>query len=180
MIYFLRHGQTDWNLQHKLQGSVDTPLNETGISQAHKAKGDLKDVEFDMCFSSPLQRAKKTAEVIFGDKVITDERIIERNFGVMEGEVFHNFDDVWNLPHNVKFENGESANDVKVRAFDFIDEMRAKYKNKTVLVVCHGGIMRVIQSYFIKDFDGDYTNIPVPNNCEALIYDLRKISACGV
>lgn len=64
MLYIMRHGKTDWNAKHKLQGRTDIPLNEEGIQMAEQAKEKYKDVNFDICYCSPLVRAKKTAEIV--------------------------------------------------------------------------------------------------------------------
>ena len=65
-LYIVRHGITEWNALQKVQGSVDIPLAEEGIRLARLTGEALKDVHFDLCFSSPLQRAKQTAELILG------------------------------------------------------------------------------------------------------------------
>ena len=64
MLYIMRHGKTDWNAKHKLQGRTDIPLNEEGIQMAEQAKEKYKDVNFDICYCSPLVRAKQTAEIV--------------------------------------------------------------------------------------------------------------------
>lgn len=92
MLYVIRHGRTDWNDWHKLQGRTDIPLNEEGRRMAIKAGEDYKDVHFDVCFCSPLIRAKETADLILKDRnvpVYYDERLIEMAFGVCEGAIFH-------------------------------------------------------------------------------------------
>ncbi len=92
-LYIVRHGITEWNALQKVQGSVDIPLAEEGIRLARLTGEALKDVHFDLCFSSPLQRAKQTAELILGERVsqvpvIPDKRIQEIDFGVLEGARF--------------------------------------------------------------------------------------------
>ena len=88
-LYILRHGKTQWNALRKVQGAADIPLAEEGISLARKVGETLKDVPFDLCFSSPLKRARQTAELVLGRKadkipVILDKRIKEIDFGVLE------------------------------------------------------------------------------------------------
>ncbi|MFR6562458.1 MAG: histidine phosphatase family protein [Eubacterium ventriosum] len=68
MLYIMRHGKTDWNAKHKLQGRTDIPLNEEGIQMAEQAKEKYKDVNFDICYCSPLVRAKQTAEIVLEAK----------------------------------------------------------------------------------------------------------------
>ena len=64
MLYIMRHGKTDWNVLHKLQGRTDIPLNEEGRNMARKAADIYKDINFDVCYCSPLKRAKETAEIL--------------------------------------------------------------------------------------------------------------------
>ena len=83
-IYLVRHGETDWNQAGLLQGQTDIALNAQGLEQAHDAAERLKKVPFEIAFCSPLIRAKRTAEIIIGDRKITlttDERLRELNFG---------------------------------------------------------------------------------------------------
>ena len=92
-LYILRHGKTQWNALRKVQGAADIPLAEEGISLARKVGETLKDVPFDLCFSSPLKRAIQTAELVLGQKadripVILDKRIQEIDFGALEGTQF--------------------------------------------------------------------------------------------
>lgn len=87
-LYIIRHGQTDWNIQGKIQGQTDTVLNETGIKQAQIAKENLANTEFDLVICSPLKRAKQTAEIILKERnipVIFDDRLKETYFGKLEG-----------------------------------------------------------------------------------------------
>ena len=89
MLYIIRHGKTDWNLRHKLQGKTDIPLNEEGIKMAKEAGEQYKDVHFDVCYVSPLTRAQVTAKLLLEGRdvpIITDERLAEMGFGIYEGE----------------------------------------------------------------------------------------------
>lgn len=86
-IYFIRHGQTDGNLNHLVQGITDTPLNETGISQAHKAKESFDLYNVNYVIASPLLRTKKTAEIVTSDMDLNinfHPNLIEMNFGRLE------------------------------------------------------------------------------------------------
>lgn len=68
-LYVVRHGETDWNKNFLMQGNTNTDLNETGISQAKEIREKLKDIDFDVCYSSPLSRAYNTAKIICDNKV---------------------------------------------------------------------------------------------------------------
>ncbi|MDE7038136.1 MAG: histidine phosphatase family protein, partial [Lachnospiraceae bacterium] len=87
-LYIVRHGETEWNKERRLQGQVDIPLNESGRRLARETSGGLAGIHFDLCYSSPLSRARETAELILEGRstpVIEDERIIEMAFGECEG-----------------------------------------------------------------------------------------------
>ena len=89
MLYLMRHGQTDWNIVHKLQGRTDIPLNEKGRQMAKEACQKYQDINIDKCFCSPLQRARETAELMLEGRNISielDDRLQEMSFGNFEGE----------------------------------------------------------------------------------------------
>jgi len=161
MIYIVRHGQTDWNAAHKLQGATDIPLNEAGIKEAHDVAEELKDVKFDVVYCSPLQRAKKTCEIIWDGKIVFDDRLRERSFGEFEGHNPYNheshFSDIYNWVKDLDIGGGERVSEFEKRVFEFFDEILEKHPNKTILVVCHGGVIRMAKGYFMgKPNDGDY------------------------
>ena len=82
MIYFIRHGETAYNREGRVQGHLDIPLNEKGIFQAEKASDEFKDVEIDLIYCSPLKRARSTAEIInkfHNVEIVIDDRLIELN-----------------------------------------------------------------------------------------------------
>ena len=88
MLYIIRHGKTDWNELHRLQGRTDVPLNDEGRRMAEEAREAYRDVHFDVCFCSPLSRARETAEILLRGRdvpVLTDDRLAEMGFGSYEG-----------------------------------------------------------------------------------------------
>ena len=87
-IYLMRHGETEWNVARRFQGTTDIPLNENGRRLAGLTARALKDVPFDAAFSSPLARAYETAQIMLGDRqveILKDPRLIELSFGEYEG-----------------------------------------------------------------------------------------------
>ena len=80
MFYILRHGRTDWNEEHRLQGEVDIPLNETGRQMAYDAAEKYKDIDFDICYCSPLKRAQETARIFLADRNPAVEIITDNSF----------------------------------------------------------------------------------------------------
>lgn len=88
MLYIMRHGKTDWNAMHKLQGRTDIPLNEEGRQMALEASEAYKSLHIDVCYCSPLIRAVETAQIVLKDRkipIIEDERLVEMSFGAYEG-----------------------------------------------------------------------------------------------
>ena len=88
LLYFIRHGQTDWNKDMRMQGQSDIPLNENGRESAIEAGKTLANTHIDLAFSSPLKRAKETAELVLAGRdipIIEDKRIEEICFGICEG-----------------------------------------------------------------------------------------------
>ena len=88
MLYIMRHGKTEWNKKKKLQGRTDIPLCREGIEMAEKAREEYKDVHLDICYCSPLIRARKTAEILLEGRnvpIVTDDRLKEMCFGEYEG-----------------------------------------------------------------------------------------------
>ena len=159
-ITFVRHGETDWNRAKKIQGSVDVPLNETGRKQAQETAKSLRGKKFDAIYSSPLARARETAEIIAGGDVQIDERLKERCFGPLEGLDWENLpkEEPWDVP------GGESINELTARVVDFIDEVAITHKGGNVLVVAHAIVGLVFHVHFHgAPADGNFFKITVPN-----------------
>lgn len=155
-FYLIRHGETDWNKKHKLQGQADIPLNQVGEEQAREVAKSLKDVAFDLAFSSDLMRAKRTAEIIVLEKkllVETTKALRERSFGQLEGEpvaalmayiaLLKKLNDTERAKEKMG-EGFESDEEVTTRLLTFIRETAVTHPGKTILVATHGGILRMI------------------------------------
>ena len=132
-ILLTRHGQTEWNVLRKVQGKVDIELNTTGIKQAEETAVKLKNTDIDIIISSPLKRAKQTADILNKEKnlpIIIDDRISERDFGEFEGimsTMDFDFNAFWSYKQNNKAEN------IRVffsRVYGFLDDIKEKYKGK--------------------------------------------------
>ena len=135
-IFITRHSKTLWNQEKKLQGWKDSPLTKEGINDALLLKKRIKDISIDYCYSSPINRAKQTSEILF-DHVILDDRLKEMNFGIYEGkniaELLNDkqYDDLWNHPDDdTRLPGGESYKEVQKRLLDFIDEIYKKYRKR--------------------------------------------------
>ena len=137
-ILFTRHGPTDWNKLHKLQGRADIELNESGIQNAYDAKEELKDTKIDCIISSPLKRALKKAEIIAEENckvLIIDDRLIERDFGDYEGKTWNELIafgvDPWQYNKD-SIPNGESDDELFKRVSECLDFIKKKLNGKNV------------------------------------------------
>lgn len=149
-IYIMRHGETDWNLAKKAQGQTDIELNEAGINQALEAKETIKKFNIDLIISSPLKRAKKTAELVSNSniEILFDKRLQERCFGDLEGSNTDTMDweNIYNCEKNISSNNIEPVSDFLNRVNDFLKEIKIKYPNKRLLIVTHGGTLRAVNA----------------------------------
>jgi len=148
-IYLARHGETEYNRLQKITGQLDIPLNDVGLEQAMMMSLSLKDVYFDIIYCSPLKRSRQTVAEIKkfhkGVPVVFDSRLKECNAGVMEGESCTTMAD-----YTEKFtpRGGESFYHLRGRVRDFLtDQIYAKHF-ENILIVSHGGPIKVIRSFF--------------------------------
>lgn len=174
-LFVVRHGQTDWNLEERMQGRTDIKLNTTGISQAEKVREKLLSENIDLIICSPLLRTKKTAEIINKGRnipILFDERVIERNGGEFEGTVITDFDweEFISYSKNIRYNLAESTHDFFNRVYAFLDDISEKHPDKNVLVVTHGGVSLPINCYFNSIPDDSKLNSLILNNCEIAKY----------
>ncbi len=154
-IYLVRHGETDWNREDRCQGCLDIDLNAEGIKQAEVVAQRLSGEEIHSIYCSNLKRAYSTAEII-GQKcnlgVIRHEALNEIHFGDWEGLTFaqlrnrpdYNYSD-WRLsPHTVVFPGEGSLSNVQKRVMKYVDEIILKNVEKNILIVSHGGVIKLI------------------------------------
>ena len=173
-IYYVRHGQTDWNLARKMQGGgTEKELNSTGIEQANETKRELENIQYDIVICSPMHRAIQTAQIINKDKniqMITDERIRERKLGELEGhEITDEMESkIWNYDLNYQIPGGESVQDFEKRIINFMEEIKEKYQDKTVLIVAHGGVAKVIKAHLYGMPDSQNLSEIEMKNCEII------------
>jgi broad specificity phosphatase PhoE len=156
-VYFLRHGQTAWNADNnRYCGRTDIPLTDKGIEQAKLVNEQMQGIRLDGVYSSPLQRAALTASIATDRTVITDDRLIEVDFGQWEKKTKEEFVkenpapwDKWiNDPGNTRAGvSGETGLEVVLRVDDFFTEMIAKHSGGTILVTAHNGVNRLYMAY---------------------------------
>jgi len=169
MIYIARHGQTDWNLERRLQGQLDVPLNETGRNEARQCARQLASVKIDKIISSDLARAKETADIINGSlslPVNYDSRLRELNCGDLQGNIIKEVP--WNtFIHDPNHFHSESLIDFYARLKSFFDEIDII---KNTLIVTHTGVVKMIMhlvqnpnSYNQDDFEKTALQFKVKN-----------------
>lgn len=166
-LYVARHGQTTWNVANKVCGRTDVPLTEKGQQQAKELAQAAKDCGIDVIISSPLQRAYRTALAVSeatGVPVRTDERLLEQNYGIYEGVDRDDPDFNANKRQFASpYPQGESMFQLCHRLYGLLDEVKEQYAGKTVLLVCHNGVCRVIHTYFHPISNEDFAKFKAPN-----------------
>ena len=183
-VYFLRHGETPWNREKRIQGSTDwIDLTDCGIELAERTRDGMKraGLEFDRIFASPLRRALHTAQIVgagFGIVPEKDSRLREMGFGRYEGTLMlegafadDNIRSCFKNPPAFVPDGGESFDDVLARAREFFDEVLLPLEGKAnrVLVVSHGAFMRSAVRHVTGRPLEDYWQGVQPNCCVHVI-----------
>ena len=186
-IYIIRHGETDGNAKGIFQGSTDIPLNENGVRLTRITGRAMKNIKFDECFSSPLERAAGTAELVLeasgnsGCPIVYDDRLKEISLGDWEGRKMRHgecevseeqvkmfFTDPFKLEDR---HGGETAEDVCRRTQEFLKELVGRNDDRTYLVSTHGFACRAMLNFLYDDPD-DFWQGHVPYNCAVSIVEV--------
>lgn len=180
-VYFIRHGQSEWNVLDKICGSTDVPLTDEGRKQAEETGRKFAELGYqaDEIIYSPLKRAAETAKIfseITGIPARQEPRITEQNFGKWEGTSPRNSLEFGKAKQNFveDFEGGESMMRLAQRIYNVLDELKAEAveTNKTYVIVAHNGIARVVKSYFESMSNEEYAKYAV-KNCEIVKFDFN-------
>lgn len=158
-FYYLRHGETDWNREGRMQGSADIPLNETGMAQAERARDLLKGIEISRIVCSPLQRARQTAEIVNRElqlPITYIDNLREAHFGVQEGTMMGDWFHQWRLGADI--EEAEPCDVFIERSRRAINEA-IEEGGGTPLIVAHGAVYWAVKRY-CRVFD----DVPLPNS----------------
>ncbi|SDJ44749.1 probable phosphoglycerate mutase [Ferrimonas sediminum] len=152
-FFLIRHGETQWNQQGRLQGSQDSPLTETGLAQAHSLAQDLSQHRFDALYASPLLRARRTAEIINQHQQLplsTHPGLSERSFGDLEGCSRDERSELWQAMA-LRFQKNcidvpgfEPADSLSKRAMATLEQLHQRHPQACVAVVTHGEWLRVV------------------------------------
>ena len=174
-FYVTRHGQTAWNRENIVCGSTDIPLDETGEAQARRTGELLRDTPLDRVICSPLLRARQTARLICQGRDLpreVDPRLREQDYGVYEGA--SRFDEGFlqnKRSFATRYPGGESHMSTACRVYGFLEDAARKYPGESVLVVCHGGICRIMENDF-HDTTSEGFFLFSMGNCEVREYEL--------
>ncbi len=143
-LYIIRHGKTNWNLKKLIQGITDLSLSEEGIKDIKELKKEIDKISFDICITSPLKRAKETAEILVKCPIITDERLKERYMGKLEGTSVSNYDinKYWNINYQKEDIGVETPKELLKRSKLFLDDIKKNYNDKNILIVSHSGLIK--------------------------------------
>lgn len=154
-IILVRHGQTVWNKEEIFRGRIDIDLDEVGIAQAKLLARTLGNQQINAVYSSPLKRAVNTAISIANyhqNKVCIDDHFIDMNYGKWEGkscdEIKETFRDLYQKwikdPHLIRIPDGETLNEVRLRAIIGLNQILDKYEGKTIIIVSHRVVNKML------------------------------------
>lgn len=185
-LCLIRHGETDWNVEARLQGSTDIPLNAHGIRQAYATAQALADERFGVIYSSDLLRATMTASVIAEAQHLPMEiepRLRERNLGMLQGlapaEAMERYPEVYGrlkakIP-DYEPPQGETVTALAARVSGALCDIAAKHQGQTVLGVTHGGVLDIVYRLVMDiDFDEVRTWLLRNSACNWLGHDGAK------
>lgn len=166
-LYVARHGQTIWNAQNKVCGITDVGLTEKGKDQAEELSSIVQNYNIDVIISSPLKRALETGKIVAEKNNIslqTEELLIEQNYGIYEG-VDRKTDSFLANKRNFayKYPEGESVLQVAYRIYGLIDKLKEQYQGKNILIISHGGVCRIIRTYFQDMTNDEFFNYTLEN-----------------
>ncbi|MCL6603376.1 MAG: histidine phosphatase family protein [Paenibacillus sp.] len=158
-IYLTRHGQTEWNVQHRMQGHMDSALTPLGVQQAEWLGVGMQDKQLDAIYTSPSPRALRTAEIILGERSVplkTAEEFKEICMGVWEGcvsselesEYAEQYRYFWEDPENFSVEGSETFAEVLSRALNKLEEIRSIHEGESILIVTHTVVIKLLMAYF--------------------------------
>ncbi|WP_293443900.1 2,3-diphosphoglycerate-dependent phosphoglycerate mutase [Persephonella sp.] len=187
-LVLVRHGQSIWNLQNRFTGWIDVPLTEKGKEEAYKAGELLKDIRFDVAYTSMLTRAQETLRIILETiglliPVIKDQALNERHYGALQGlnkdrarekwgkEIVH----LWRRSYDIPPPEGESLKDTAERTIPFLERaiMGDIKDGRDVLVVAHGNSLRSIVMYLEKLSPDEIIKVEIPTGTP-IVYELDE------
>lgn len=172
-VYIVRHGEVPHNAL-KQYNNENEDLNENGIRQANELKEKIKNINYDIIISSPLLRAKHTAQIINvnNKKILINDKLKERDPGNLSGKpiTVTNRDEYWNYNTTIRYGTSENIRDFFMRVYNFLDELK-KEDYESVLIVAHIGVSKAFNGYFEGIKDGMFLDRGL-KNCEIKEYEI--------
>jgi phosphoserine phosphatase len=151
IIYLIRHGQTVWNAERRMQGRSDSPLTEKGIRMTERLAKDFPTI--GTVYASPLGRTMQTATILFqGLEINTDDRLKEIDLGDWEGRLQADLDredpeqhsNFWKRPHRFICPGGENFEDIQARSIECLQDLARRHEGETIAIVSHTTILRTM------------------------------------
>ena len=171
----MRHGETIENANNCLVGRINSSLTSKGKEQAKQVSNYFKDKKIDLIVSSPLDRCKETAQIISnGVPIIYSDKLLGRDHGEFTGKPKNsiNFDEYWNYNKNIQYKKAESVKDLYNRIAKLMDDLKGEFADKSIIIVTHSGVMRVLYYYFNGiPKNGILSEITI-KNCDVFEYDI--------
>ena len=183
-FYFIRHGETQWNVEKRYQGHTDIPLSETGLKQGELLGKRFKNIPVDYVYASPLIRAVETAKFVAeatNNELNTIDSFKEINFGEWEGHTVNELkqkykDSYINFlkePFKYGFPGEGSFDNVAKRVMEGIDQLLKAHEGKNIVVVSHGGILKIAIMY-LMEMDGSFYRKLWLDNTSITTIDFRN------
>lgn len=172
-VYIVRHGEVPHNAL-KQYNNENEDLNENGIRQANELKEKIKNINYDIIISSPLLRAKHTAQIINvnNKKILINDKLKERDPGDLSGKplTVTNRDEYWNYNTTIRYGTSENIREFFKRIYNFLEELK-KEDYESVLIVAHSGVSKAFNGYFEGIKDGMFLDRGL-KNCEIKEYEI--------
>lgn len=172
-VYIVRHGEVPHNAL-KQYNNENEDLNENGIRQANELKEKIKNINYDIIISSPLLRAKHTAQIINvnNKKILINDKLKERDPGDLSGKplAVTNRDEYWNYNTTIRYGTSENIREFFKRIYNFLEDLK-KEDYESVLIVAHSGVSKAFNGYFEGIKDGMFLDRGL-RNCEIKEYEI--------
>lgn len=172
-LYIVRHGEVPHNALRQYNNENED-LNENGIRQANELKEKIRNINYDIIISSPLLRAKHTAQIINvnNKEILINDKLKERDPGNLSGKplTVTNRDEYWNYNTTITYGTSENIRDFFMRVYNFLDDLK-KEEYESVLIVAHSGVSKAFNGYFEGIKDGMFLDRGL-KNCEIKEYEI--------
>ena len=176
ILYVIRHGQTNVNLKERINARNIIGLNKTGKEEARKASELIKNIDIDLIYCSPLRRTKQTCKLVNANNVsvVYDKSLLERDSKGKQFERVEKIDfDLWyDITKDTIYNDSEGFKSVYERVVLFLEKIKEKHVNETILLVTHGDVCKAINAYVNKLTDAKEIRALEQRNCEIRKYEI--------